>query len=272
MFLALLGLMAVGPLLPWRKASAAQLRNGLLLPLAAAGVTAGAIAALGVHKPLPLLAFGLAAGSAAGILREWWRGTQAQHARGHSYPGGFIALLLANRPRYGGYVAHLGIALLAVSTAASSFYSQQREVALAPGTSVEVGDYRLVYDGAEVTEYTDRTDFAATVRVFRSGRLLEILHPGFSFYPAFSTAAAHASIRSTPAEDLYIIANEFQRDGSALFRIHLNPLIMWMWVSGVLFMLGTVVSLWPERVALRMKQPAADRALAPAAAPSRGGR
>ncbi|MBM3946605.1 MAG: heme lyase CcmF/NrfE family subunit, partial [SAR202 cluster bacterium] len=259
LFLALLLLMGIGPLVPWRRASLKRLRYALGWPAAAGVIVAIVVLALGVRKPLPIVAFAFSGAAATGIVREWWNGTMAQHRRGLKYPTAFWSLLTANRPRYGGYVTHLGIILLAVSVAGSSFYSQQRDVALVPGGSATLGDYTLIYDGASVVQKADRTDYSASVRVFRRDRLLRTLEPGYTYYPEFNTASAHAGIRSTPAEDLYIIANEFSADGSAVFRLHVNPLVMWMWVSGVLFMAGMVVSLWPEPATLS-RQARAQRA------------
>ena len=86
------------------------------------------------------------------------------------------------------------------------------------------------------------------VNVYRDGKFVETLNPGYAFYPAHSMAATRAGIRTTPTEDLYIIASEFSDEGSgsALFRVYVNPLVVWMWVAGPLMVLGTVVALWPE--------------------------
>lgn len=267
LFLALLLLMGIAPLVPWRRASAKRLREALLWPVIVSIAVAAVAVILGVRKPLPVVAFAFSGAAATGILREWFKGTMAQHRRGHAYPSAFWSLLTANRPRYGGYVTHLGIVLLAVSVAGSSFYSEQRDVSLKPGGSATLGDYTLVYDGASVVQKADRTDYTASVRVYRGGRFLRTLEPGYSYYPEFNTAAAHAGIRSTPAEDLYIIANEFSGDGSAVFRLHVNPLVMWMWVSGGLFLAGMVVSLWPEAATVRAPSPVSSQV--PAAASKR---
>ena len=58
----------------------------------------------------------------------------------------------------------------------------------------------------------------------------------------------------------YIIASEFAADGRAIFRIYVNPLVGWMWVSGPLMLLGTVVALWPERARAtrRMERPQSE--------------
>ena len=85
------------------------------------------------------------------------------------------------------------------------------------------------------------------VRALRGDDVLRTMSPGYVFYPDFSLAATRAAIRSTPTEDLYIIASEFSEGGQALFRIYVNPLVIWMWIAGPLFVLGTLVALWPEK-------------------------
>jgi cytochrome c-type biogenesis protein CcmF len=83
--------------------------------------------------------------------------------------------------------------------------------------------------------------------LYKNGEFVKRLQPGFAFYPSFSMASTRAGIRQTPIEDLYILASEFTDDGRALFRIHINPLILWLWLAGPVMVFGTVVSLWPER-------------------------
>jgi cytochrome c-type biogenesis protein CcmF len=248
LFLALVALMGVGPLLPWRRASGRAVMRALAVPLAAALGTAALATTLGVHQPLPLLSFALGALAAAGILREWARGTRVRHARGEGYATAFLRLIASNRPRYGGYIAHLAIVVLGFSVTGSSFYSVTRDVSLARGERATVGRYTIEYVSTRVESKADRLERRATVQVYRGDRPVQALTAGYNFYPAFSMAAARAGIRSTPVEDLYVIANEFSEDGErALFRVYVNPLVIWMWLAGPLFILGTVVALWPRR-------------------------
>ncbi|MSP78657.1 MAG: heme lyase CcmF/NrfE family subunit [Dehalococcoidia bacterium] len=270
MFLGLLILMAIGPLIPWRKASWARLRSALLVPGAAGLVTIVVVTALGIRKPFPLMAFGFAAAAAFGIFLEWWRGTRARHQRGLGYPQAFFGLLLANRPRYGGYVAHLGVVLLAISVTGSSFYSVQRDVSLAPNERATIANYSLLYLGSSIQEKADRTEYTASLQVYQGDELVSTLKPGYTYYPDFSTAATRAGIRSTLGEDLYIIASEFGTDGRALFRLYVNPLVMWMWISTVLFVAGTFVSLWPERTQVQTAATARHQ-VASASPPVRNG-
>ena len=249
LFLMLILLMGVAPFLPWRHASWTTLRRALLLPAASALATAALLLLLGVHKPWAVASFAVCALVVAGILREWVRGALARHRLGESYPVAFARLIAGNRPRYGGYVAHLAVVLLALGVTGSSFYGIQKDVALSPGESADVGAYTLTYVGASAVDKADRIEATAEVQVFRGDDFLGSYHPRRDFYPSFNLASTQAAIRSTPVEDLYIIPGELLEDGRAIFRVFVNPLVMWMWVAGPLLLLGVMVALWPQREA-----------------------
>ena len=249
LFLILILLMGVAPFLPWRHASWTTLRRALLMPAAAALATAALLLLLGVHKPWAVASFAVCALVVAGILREWVRGALARHRLGESYPVAFARLIAGNRPRYGGYVAHLAVVLLALGVTGSSFYGIQKDVALSPGESADVGAYTLTYVGASAVDKADRIEATAEVQVFRGDDFLGSYHPRRDFYPSFNLASTQAAIRSTPVEDLYIIPGELLEDGRAIFRVFVNPLVMWMWVAGPLLLLGVMVALWPQREA-----------------------
>ncbi len=249
LFLILILLMGVAPFLPWRHASWPTLRRALLMPAASALATAALLLLLGVHKPWAVASFAVCALVTAGILREWVRGALSRHRLGENYPVAFARLIAGNRPRYGGYVAHLAVVLLALGVTGSSFYGIQRDVALSPGESADVGAYTLTYVGASAVDKADRIEATAEVQVFRGNDFLGSYHPRRDFYPSFNLASTQAAIRSTPIEDLYIIPGELLEDGRAIFRVFVNPLVMWMWVAGPLLLLGVTVALWPQREA-----------------------
>ena len=255
LFLILILLMGVAPFLPWRHASWTTLRRALLLPAASALATAALLLLLGVHKPWAVASFAVCALVVAGILREWVRGALARHRLGESYPVAFARLIAGNRPRYGGYVAHLAVVLLALGVTGSSFYGIQKDVALSPGESADVGAYTLTYVGASAVDKADRIEATAEVQVFRGNDFLGSYHPRRDFYPSFNMASTQAAIRSTPIEDLYIIPGELLEDGRAIFRVFVNPLVMWMWVAGPLLLLGVTVALWPQREAAAVYAP-----------------
>ena len=245
--LALIFFMGVGPLLPWRRATFKTLKGVLVSPVLVGVAVVVLLAVLGVRKPYPMAAFGICGMVTGGILLEWARGTRSRHGQGDNYVMGFLKLIAANRPRYGGYVVHLAVVMLALGVVGSSFYEVQEDVILAPGERAEVGGYEIEYVGTEVSQRVDRQESATTLNIYRNGSFMRTLTARRDFYPAFSMSSTRAGIHSTPVEDLYIVPSETREDGSSGFRILVNPLVWWIWVAGPVFMLGTVISLWPRR-------------------------
>lgn len=248
LMLALILTMGVGPLLPWRRASMANLTRTLMVPGLVAVLVVSALALLGVRNVYALLSFALISTVAAGIIGEWTRGTRSRHRRGESYPAAFLRLIAANRRRYGGYIVHLAILLLALGITGSRFYGIQRDVALAPGEQATIGNYQVQFVGATSLTYPDRLERVATLRASNGGSDLGTLTAWRAFYPAFNMASTRAAIRSTPLEDLYIIFGQEQESGGATFRLMVNPLVWWLWLAGPIFILGTLVALWPQRL------------------------
>ena len=249
LFLALIFVMGIGPLLPWRRASLKTLLRSLFAPGVVSLAVMVLLVILGVTKPYAVAAFGLCTLVATGILLEWVRGTRSRHRHGDNYPLGFLRLIAANRPRYGGYIVHLAVILLALGIVGSSFYGIQKDVILAPGESAVVGDYEIEHMSTMVTEKADRTEFISTLNAHK-GDATWSLTPRRVFYPDFRMSSTQAGIRSTPIEDLYIIPSEFLDDGSVGFRVLVNPLVWWMWIAGPIFILGTLVALYPQRRAV----------------------
>ena len=162
------------------------------------------------------------------------------------FPIAFIKLLLSNKPRYGGYIAHFGVVILAFSVTGSSFFSLQQDFSLSIGQEAKLGEYKIQYISNETITNSDSVETKAIIDLYKNGSFVSKLEPGYVFYPGFNMASARAGIISTPIEDFYLIASEF-RDDQAMFRIHINPLVFWMWVSGPIFILGTVIALLPTK-------------------------
>ena len=164
---------------------------------------------------------------------------------------GFVRLIMANRPRYGGYVVHLAVVMVALGVVGQSFYGVQRDVVMFPGDEVTVGDYRMTYVDTTTLAFADRTEFRTTVEVYRDDEFLGAMHPRRTFHPDHNMASTLAAIRSTPVEDFYVVPSENREDGAVGFRILVNPLVWWMWVAGPVLVLGTVIALWPTRAPVR---------------------
>ena len=258
LLLGLIFLMGVGPLLPWRRATPASVRRALLPPATMGIFIVILLMGLGMRQQFALIGFGLGTLVATGIFIEWYRGTTSRHRSSkENYPLAFFHLIAANRPRYGGYIVHLAVVMVALGVIGTTFFNTQKDVVLAPGETVIIEDFEIIFLGTASEPKGNRTEFVSFFEVHRDGKLLDTMNPKRSFYPSFNMAATRAAIRSTPVEDLYLVPSENLSDGSVGLRILVNPLIWWMWVAGPVLVLGTLISLWPQsvRVPARIREP-----------------
>ncbi|HZB75734.1 MAG TPA: cytochrome c-type biogenesis CcmF C-terminal domain-containing protein, partial [Solirubrobacteraceae bacterium] len=145
--LALVVLSGIGPLIAWRRATAANLRRNFTVPVAAGVLTLAACVAAGVRGNAgALLMFAFAAFVLGAVGQELARGVRARRAMAkESVPRAVLSVVRRNRGRYGGYLVHAGVAVMFVGVAASSAFQEQRLVQLRPGSTERVGDYAVTY-------------------------------------------------------------------------------------------------------------------------------
>jgi cytochrome c-type biogenesis protein CcmF len=224
LFAAILLLLAVGPLLPWREASGPTLR-ALRWPGAAAAAVFVLVLVMGERSIGPLVAIPLAAAAAATVLSIFVRAVRRPQ------------VLVRRRRRYGAYLAHLGLVVVVLGIAASHFWQQEKDVTLTPGQQVTVAGYTLTYIGSDRRQLADHTEFGAAMRF---GDLT--LEPSRATYAGLGgQALTHVAITTTPVADVYVVLAGTNGDGSASFRVFVNPLVSWIWAGGALIILGVVL-------------------------------
>ncbi|HYN51154.1 MAG TPA: cytochrome c-type biogenesis CcmF C-terminal domain-containing protein, partial [Thermoleophilaceae bacterium] len=183
-------LAGIGPVLAWRRVTVAALRRILLVPLAlTAVVLAGLVALTDAADSLPsLIMFCFVAFVIAVVGQEFWRGAGARRTMtGEAWPRALARLTGRNRRRYGGYLVHVGIAVLFGAVAASSAFLEQRDVRLSPGESVSVGGYDIDYVRATAALGGDRGGtgapiaFGAVMRVTKGDETFT-LRPSRNYY------------------------------------------------------------------------------------------
>ena len=108
------------------------------------------------------------------IGQEFFRGTRARRAMaGEPAPLALLALVRRNRRRYGGYIVHIGIAVLFVGVAASSSFQHASQLGLSPGQSTRVGAYTVRYVRPTAT-ITPKYDTAHTGSTLSLGAVLDV--------------------------------------------------------------------------------------------------
>ena len=248
--LPLLLLMGIGPLIAWRRASLRSLLTTFRWPTGVALVAGAVLLALGAGSSIPgLIAYTFAAFVITTIILEFARGTRARKALGATtWPGAFSSLISRNRRRYGGYVVHAAIVLLAIGVAGSSAFDTVAEAKLERGQAMEVGDYRLEYRALDERSAANATEIRAELAVSRGDRDLGTLEAGKNAYTIEDQVSNEVGIRSDPltGEDLFVIAEQIDADGTVYFRVFVKPLVNLIWVAGLVFLLGALITLWPD--------------------------
>jgi cytochrome c-type biogenesis protein CcmF len=240
--LPLLLLMGIGPLVAWRRASTRSLLKTLRWPIGTALVTGAVLIAVGAGSSHPgLIAYTFASFVLATIIVELVRGTRAT--------GSLMQLVGRNRRRYGGYVVHASVVLLAIGIAGSSAYQTNVERSLKPGQTAHVDGYTLTYRQLQnipsVSESGKQVETKAVLGL--NGRAHGTLDT--SLINSTLLGPSHeVGIRTDwlRAQDLYVILEQRNPNGSVLFQILVKPLVNLIWLAGYIFIGGSLIALWPD--------------------------
>jgi cytochrome c-type biogenesis protein CcmF len=252
----LVAAMALGPLLPWKRARLWPVLQRLWW--AALGGLAALLLCLALEGWRVLPALGFAAGAwivlaAATDLADrtaLFSRPKAAWGRARGLP----------RAAWGAALAHAGMGVTILGVAGMGL-AQERLVVLKPGGSTALAGLEYRLDGLEAVQGPNWTARRATVTVLRDGRPVVVLTPDRRTFPVGRTTTTEAAIHTTWLSDLYVVLGE-ERDGGGVLRIHHNPLAPWIWLGAAVMALGAGISLSDRRV--RVSAPAAK-----AAAPGR---
>ncbi len=243
--LVLVFLMGICPLLGWGKAAWHSMKRNLLFTFIAAVVIAIAVLVSGAGNwyAVAALVGGLPLFT---ICLEWYRGTRARHStRRESHIRAFFSLINSNRARYGGFLVHIGVIIIALGIIASSFYEMEKTETLNIGDTMNIGDYQLTYSERILKQDNVKVGAVASMSVSRNGRLKGVMNPSYDYWFLHQAHFAEVAVRTTLAEDLFVslVWTDYDpADKSATFRVLVNPLIVWMWVGGGFFLLGGAIA------------------------------
>jgi cytochrome c-type biogenesis protein CcmF len=316
--LVLVLLSGIGPVIAWRRATLSNARRNFMAPVGLALLTLVVLLAAGIaHKPFAIAMFCCAAFVFGSVGQEFLRGVRARRAMaGESAPLALLSLVRRNRRRYGGYVVHIGIAVLFIGVAASSSFQHASELTLKPGQSTKVGAYTLRYvrPTATITPKYDSAhtgstlSLGAVVDVSKGGRHVASLNPSEGYYasqdPSQGTVGSlvggqpvsHVATDAGITRDVWtaiapnIEAPSMQRiitagnatlsseeslvaigylaraylksPPPAQFHFIVSPLVMWIWIGGLIVFGGGLIAIWPAPSTVRRRVTARSRARA----------
>ena len=244
--LLLLLLMGVCPLLGWRRTEIAGMGRILSLPVLAALAAGVSAWGLGVKSVSSILTMAFSAFVLTSVALELYRGTRARkRSSGEPLLKAILMLTWRNRRRYGGYLVHVGMVLIFIGLAGSTMVIES-QATLRPNGSMTVGDYTLKYEKMEYVPTSNRLAVTTRLKAYKDGKALAYLIPERRFYEKREdNPTSEVSIMTTWKEDLYVILTGYNKDGRASFRALINPLVIWLWIGGVVVTLGTVLAVLP---------------------------
>jgi cytochrome c-type biogenesis protein CcmF len=246
----LLFLMGVGPALPWRRTPPGTLRPRLLNPLVGSLVALGIALLAGSRSPWALAALAAVGYALTANLREFAVGTLARRkAHGEGWLTALGRLIAGNPRRHGGYIAHIGIFMVALGIAASGGSRVEKEATLRPGETMVIGKHTVRLAGVWGRQEPQRFVIGATLELLaKDGAVIDSVTPRMNFYPTSDQPVPTPEVHSTWRGDVYANLQTFQQDGSsATIKMILEPFVGWIWAGGGVVVLGVLVGLFASR-------------------------
>jgi cytochrome c-type biogenesis protein CcmF len=252
LWIALLVLVTLGTVLPWRRAAPGLLARRLRVPLLVTAPIAAILASAGLRNASALAGVSAATLILMVTIREYFLGARAaRRASGRNWVSATAGLFERDRRRYGGYLVHIGVAVIAIAVIGSTVYQQQVRAVVAPGESFEIGDYTLNYGGLRQRDPgINGIDFevVALVGVEQGDDLRTVLRPGQRFFTNFpSQPVAIVEIDGTLERDLYVFMQGWDENQVAEIQAFINPLAQWLWIGGGIYLVGGLLAFAPMR-------------------------
>ncbi len=257
LLLAMLVLVVVGTVLPWRQATRATLGARFRWPVLASVIVALLLVALGVRDASSLMGVVAAFAIAHVTAREFVVGARAArraaaaHGESRAWPSALLGLLDRDPRRYGGYLVHVSLAVMAIAVVGSSAYQQQGRLSLSPGESVDFAGYTFRFEGLRErgggTNGID-AEVVAPLLVTRDGNPVARLEPGRRIFRNFpEQPAAVVGLHSTLLRDLYTFVEGWDEDERVHVQVFVNPLVAWLWIGAGMYAAGGLIAFAPLR-------------------------
>ncbi len=251
LFAGLLLLMGVAPLSAWQFSTAKTIGKAIWKPYIASMVVVVVLFITGTRSWPALLGYWLCALALFVTLYEFWRAAWARHnAQNQNLIEAFWQLVGKNRRRYGGYLIHISMVLMALGILGIELFQTQTQATVQQDGTINLGQYTVKFNSLAVFDTADGRNVArAVLSVYKDGRYVGELYPRRDYYYDTQRPLTIAGIRSTMQDDLYVVLVDWQPLSAtgATFKIYHNPLVNWLWFGGFLFILGSIVAAWPVR-------------------------
>ncbi len=252
LFATLMLLMGVAPLSAWGNSTMQTLGRALWKPAVAAAIVPVVAFFTYTGNAIALIGFFLIALVIFVTLYEFWRGARArQNAQQENFFTALVRLTERNRRRYGGYIIHISMMLMAIGILGIELFQAETQGTIQVNQSLELQGYTLVYkDIASWNDYGANVNHTrAVVEVYKNDQLIDELHPRTDYFFESQQNMTIPGVRSTMKDDVYVLLVDWQPASAAgaTFKVFVNPLVNWLWVGSLAFLIGVIIAAWPDK-------------------------
>jgi cytochrome c-type biogenesis protein CcmF len=247
---ALIALMGIAPLSSWTYGTIKTIGRAAWKMAIPAVLVLIVLFAVGMRNIVALIGFTLIAFTIFVTLYEFWRGIRGrQKTQSEFFFTAFWNLFSRNRRRYGGYLIHIAMVVMAIGILGIEVFQSTTQKTLAVGESLQISGYTMRFDSLAQFRASDgRLVTRAEVGILKDGKLLGTLHPRYDLYPDGQPMTI-PGVRSTLSDDVYVVLVNWEDISSqaAPFKVYINPLVTWLWIGSIIFIIGTFVAAWPSK-------------------------
>ena len=263
--LILVFLTAVGPLLAWGSTSFASIKRNFVFPTVLSVLVGGALLAYNMRPWMGLahvrswwgsldifrfyawIGLILSTLVLATVVSEFLRGGRVLRDKlNTNLVSAMYHLSRRNMRRYGGYIAHIGFAVVVIGLAGLPF-NQEQEQEVALGQTLKVGHYSLVSQGSTQDDLPNYRSQATMLDVYKDGDFVTRLNPAVFVYKASEQPDHKVAIHHALLEDLYVIYAGGNPERPTIKAI-VNPLVSCVWLGVLILIVGTGMALVPNAV------------------------
>ena len=252
LFAALMLLMGIAPLSAWGHSTVKTLGRAIWKPTVVAVIITVLIFFTYTRNVYAVIGFFLVTFVILVTLYEYWRGANArQRSQNENLLTAFWNLTGRTRRRYGGYIIHLSMMLMAIGILGIELFQVETQGTVRQGESLSLANYELRYkDIAQWDDLPSGVNYRrAVLDVYQDGEYLGQLVPRIDYYYDSQQNMTIPGNRSTMRDDLYVLLVDWEPASAigATFKIYVNPLVNWLWLGSLLFLMGIIIAAWPDR-------------------------
>lgn len=252
LFAGLLFLMGIAPLSAWGKTTLKTLgRSSWKSATISLVIVLGFVIFLKMYNPYAIIGFSVVIFSALITLHEFWRASSARsRSQKENLLLAFWRIFGKNRRRYGGYLIHLSVIMMAVGIIGLEMFQTETQGTIRQGESLSIVDYKVTYTDLAIFDTNDNRNLArAVVSIEKNGEFLGELYPRRDYFYESQQPMTIPGVRSTIEDDLYVLLVDWQpiTVEGATFKVYHNPLVNWLWWGTYLMIIGSLVAMWPQK-------------------------